>query len=257
MNLGLNDKRCLITGASRGIGAAIAERFLEEGAKVFLVSRGQAGLTRKTQELQEQFGSARVKSLISDCTKAKSLEKLEDEIRSSWSGIDIVIANVGDGRGTRVPIPSAADWKKIWSVNFESALHTARTFLPMLEESEGCLLFISSIAGREVVGAPVSYSTSKAAVQALAKNLATSLAPRVRVNVLSPGNVITPDGSWSEKWNRDPVGVSQLIESTVPMERFGKPGEIADAAVFLCSKRSSFTTGSVLVIDGGQSVGVC
>jgi len=126
----------------------------------------------------------------------------------------------------------------------------------MLEKSSGVLLFISSIAGIEAFGAPTDYSTAKTAVIALAKNMARKLAKEVRVNVLAPGNVLFPGGSWDEKIKDDPSEVEKIIESTVPMNRFGMPEEIADAAVFLCSERAGFITGSVLVVDGGQTVRV-
>ena len=126
----------------------------------------------------------------------------------------------------------------------------------MLERSKGCLLFISSIAGMEAFGAPTDYSTAKAAIIALAKNMARKLAPGVRVNVIAPGNVCFEGGSWDEKIQQNKKRVDKIIKSTVPMNRFASPQEIADSAVFLCSDRASFITGATLVIDGGQTVGV-
>jgi len=147
--------------------------------------------------------------------------------------------------------------KKTWNSNFESALKTARTFLPMLERSKGCLLFISSIAGVEAFGAPTDYSTAKTAIIALAKNMARKLAFNgVRVNVIAPGNVFFKGGTWHDKIRKNENHVSKIIKSTVPMNRFATPQEIADSAVFLCSDRASFITGITLVIDGGQTVGV-
>ena len=108
----------------------------------------------------------------------------------------------------------------------------------------------------EAFGAPVDYSTAKSAVSALAKNMARKLAQEVRVNVLAPGNVYFPGGSWDEKIQQDPDRVERIIESTVPMNRFGTPEEMADAVLFLCSERAKFITGSTLVVDGGQTVGV-
>ena len=118
------------------------------------------------------------------------------------------------------------------------------------------ILFISSITGLEAIGAPVDYSTAKTAVIAFAKNLARKVAPEVRVNVIAPGNVHFPESSWEEKIQTDPEIIEQMLQTTVPMKRFGTPQEIADATVFLCSALASFITGSVLVVDGGQTVGV-
>jgi len=256
MDLGLINKKVLITGASRGIGEAIAEHFLEEGAKTFLVSRGSPQLFVTADKLKAKHNDTHVIVDTCDCTDPKSLSSLQSRISEKWGGIDIVVANIGDGRSVSDPLPNDEQWKKTWDNNFESALHTARTFLPMLQESKGCLLFISSITAMEAFGAPVDYSTAKTAVAALAKNMARKLAKEVRVNVLAPGNVYFEGGSWDEKIKQDPERVKSIIESTVPMNRFGTPEEMADAAIFLCSERAAFITGSVLIVDGGQTVGV-
>ncbi len=256
MDLELSHKRVLITGASTGIGLAIAEKFLEEGAKVIIVSRGSKNLFENEKKFQNEFGEKNIFAESCDCISSESLLTLERKIKDKWAGIDIVIANVGDGRSVPDPLPNEEQWMKTWNNNFESALRTARTFLPMLQDSKGCLLFISSIAALEAFGAPVDYSTAKTAIAALAKNMARKLAKEVRVNVLAPGNVLFAGGSWDEKIKEDPVRVKRVIESTVPMNRFGTPDEMADAAVFLCSNRATFITGSTLVVDGGQTVGI-
>ena len=256
MNLGLDGKRVLVTGASRGIGASIAEKFLEEGANALIVSRGSEQLFSTEKDLQARYGRGRIRAATCSCTNSASLLNLREQIKQRWHDIDIVVANVGDGRSVPDPLPNDEQWKKTWDNNFESALYTARTFLPMLQQSKGCLLFVSSIAALEAFGAPVDYSTAKSAVVALAKNMARKLAKEVRVNVLALGNVYFLGGSWDEKIKQDADRVDQIIKSTVPMQRFGTPEEMADAAVFLCSERAAFITGSVLVVDGGQTVGV-
>lgn len=256
MDLGLTNKRILVTGASRGIGAAIAKSFLQEGANTCIVSRGSSQLYETESELIRKYGKDRVFAEKCDCTNPNELELLRSRVSEKWHGIDVVIANIGDGRSVPDPLPEDAQWKKTWSNNFESALHTSRIFLPLLRESKGCLLFVSSITAMEAFGAPVDYSTAKCAVAALSKNMARKLAQHVRVNVLAPGNVLFPGGVWDEKISKDPESVNAIIESTVPMKRFGKPEDMADAAVFLCSERASFITGSIMVVDGGQTVGV-
>ena len=126
----------------------------------------------------------------------------------------------------------------------------------MLEESHGVILFISSIAGMEAFGAPTDYSTAKAAIIALAKNISRKVAPNIRVNVISPGNVYFEGGSWDEKIKHDKKRVDEMIKTTVPLNRFATPEDIANSAIFLCSDKASFITGATLVIDGGQTVGV-
>ena len=209
-----------------------------------------------TSELQSEYGKSRIIHTTCDCSNAESLEKLRRFILSEWGKLDVVVANVGDGKSVPEAIPCDEDWVRTWNSNFESALQTSRVFLPELKNSKGNLLFISSITALEAFGAPVDYSTAKTAVVAFAKNIARKLAQEVRVNVLAPGNVNFPGSSWDKKIKSNPEQIKILIKNTVPMNRFGTPEEIADAAIFLCSERAKFITGSVLVIDGGQTVGV-
>ncbi len=232
MELELNGKRVLVTGGSRGIGAAIAGHFLKEQAQVRIVSRGSEKLRQTESELQKQYGVKQVAGIQCDCTNDNALKELRQSIVKDWRGIDIIVANIGDGRSVSDPLPENEQWQRTWNTNFESALLTARTFLPLLEQSKGCLLFISSITGLEAIGAPVDYSTAKAALIALAKNMARKLAPDVRVNVIAPGNILFPAGSWDEKIKQDSDRVDNIIKSTVPMKRFGSVDEIADAAIF-------------------------
>lgn len=256
MDLEFNNKKVLITGASRGIGLAIVESFLQENAKTCMVSRGSEALFINEKALQSQYGAENVFAEKCDCTKVESLNRLKKQIESKWGDLDIVVANIGDGRSVLDVLPDDELWQKTWNNNFESALKTARIFLPMLEKSSGCLLFVSSIAGMEAFGAPTDYSTAKSAIIALSKNIARKLAPNVRVNVIAPGNVYFKGGSWDKKIQKDKKRVDEIIKSTVPMNRFASPQEIADSAIFLCSNRASFITGITLVIDGGQTVGV-
>ena len=256
MNLNLDNKKVLITGASTGIGLTVAESFLQEGVKTCLVSRGSKALFENEKKLQDIYGLENSFACKCDCTNIESLNSLKNRVKDKWGSLDIIIVNVGDGRSVPDALPDDEQWQKTWNSNFESALQTARTFLPMLEKSKGCLLFISSIAGLEAFGAPTDYSTAKTAIIALAKNMARKLAPDVRVNVIAPGNVYFEGGSWDEKIKQDKKRVDEIIKSTVPMNRFATPQEIADSALFLCSDRASFITGTALVIDGGQTVGV-
>ena len=257
MNLNINNKKILITGASRGIGLAIAESFLQEGAKTCLVSRGSNALLENEKKLQDIYGLENSFACKCDCTNIESLNSLKNRVKDKWGSLDIVVVNVGDGRSVSDALPDDEQWQKTWNNNFESALQTARTFLPMLEKSKGCLLFVSSITGMEAFGAPTDYSTAKSAIIALAKNMARKLASdNIRVNVIAPGNVYFEGGSWDEKIQQDKKCVDEIIKSTVPMNCFATPQEIADSAVFLCSDRAGFITGATLVIDGGQTVGV-
>ena len=254
MNLEIYQKKFIVTGASRGIGKAIAVSLLREGASVGLVARGQEQLEQTVEKMRQQFCEERVEGWPNDCTDEFALQKLRQQVAQKWKQLDGIVSNVGDGRSVPDPIPDAKQWSDVWCTNFESALNTARVFLPMLQHSRGNMLFISSITGLEAFGAPVDYSTAKTAVIAFAQNLARKVAPEVRVNVIAPGNVYFPGSNWEEKMQDDPSKVEDMLQSAVPMKRFGSPEEIGDAAAFLCSPRASFITGSILRIDGGQTV---
>ena len=254
MDLGLTGKRVLIAGASRGIGLAMAEGFLREGSRVVLLARNHEPLSEVAGRLATEFGEAQVLACPADCAEELAWPTVLQRIRSAWGGLDVAVANAGDGRGPQDALPDAVRFGTAWRTNFTTAEVTARATLPLLEASGGCLLFVSSIAGLEAVGAPTDYSVAKTALVALTKQMARRLAPAVRVNCLAPGNVHFPGGNWDTKMQTDPQRVKALIESTVPMKRFGLPEEMADAVLFLCSDRARFITGVCLVVDGGQTV---
>jgi 3-oxoacyl-[acyl-carrier protein] reductase len=256
MDLGLDSKRVLIAGASRGIGLAMAKGFLREGARVALLARNPEPLSEAAGRLATEYGEAQVLGCLVDCADESAWPAVLAKIRSVWAGLDVAISNVGDGRGPQDALPSAERFATAWRTNFTTAEVTARATLPLLEASGGCLLFVSSIAALEAIGAPTDYSVAKTALLALTKQMARRLAPGVRVNCLAPGNVHFPGGSWDAKIQADPQRVAALVEATVPMKRFGTPEEMADAALFLCSERARFITGACLVVDGGQTVRV-
>lgn len=256
MDLGLSGKRILIAGGSRGIGLAMARGFLDEGARVLLLARNPRNLSAAISGLTDGGSASRVIGIPADCSDMAAWPPVIEKLMDVWGGLDVAIANVGDGRGTQEAMPDPSRLAAAWRTNFTSAEATARSCLPLLEESRGSMLFVSSIAGLEAIGAPVAYSIAKTALFALTKQLARRLAPNVRVNCLVPGNVHFPGGSWDDKLKEDSRRVAELIESTVPMRRFGAPDEIASAALFLCSSRAGFITGARLVVDGGQTVSV-
>ena len=255
MNLGLKGKKVLIAGSSRGIGLAIARGFLNEGAMVAITSRSFEELEAARQTLAMAFPIDNILASCCDFSLHADITCLKNRIMTEWEGLDIVVASAGSGRSVPDVLPPREHFDLVFNQNFTVAVNVAREFLPILESSHGSILFIASIAGIEAFGAPVDYSVAKSAVLSLSKNIARKIANNgVRVNCLAPGNIWFEGGSWDEKMKADPERIGRLIEETVPMKRFGKPEEIADAALFICSERASFITGAVLCIDGGQSV---
>ncbi len=252
MNLSLENKNIVITGGTKGIGLSLAHGFLEEKANVFIISRTKDEATETF--LNDRFPG---KSFFYQCdvSDEESLVEICQKILQVTAGkIDTTIANVGSGRSVPDPVSDKESWNKVWDTNFNSALNTARVFHPSLSANKGSLLFISSIAGTEFIGAPTDYSTAKSALLAFSKSLSHRLAPAVRVNVIAPGNIFTEEGTWGNKMRENPGKVKEMLETKVPLQRFGKPEEVTDLALFLSSARASFITGGCFVIDGGQTI---
>src|SRR2546427_3115843 len=176
-------------------------------------------------------------------------------MRARFLSPHVVQIDVGTGDGKMGWYLTQYEWQTRLQKNLVGNMSLATAALPCLvSRGGGSVTFVSSIVGFEAVNAPLPYSAAKSAIHIVVKNLARMLGGSgVRVNVVAPGNVLFPGGSWEKKLidNRDIV--EQYIKSEVPARRFGRPEEIADAVVFLASERASFITGSCLVVDGGQS----
>ena len=254
MNLDLAGKVVVVTGATGGIGLAIAQQFLEEGCMLALLARDADRLERTSNKLESDFDPKNIISISVDCGIENNLNEAISAIKNTWSKIDIAIANIGDGKSEQIAIPSSESFKNAFETNFQTAVNLARATQNELHKTRGNLLFISSIAGLEVIGAPTDYSIAKSALITLSKQLAHKLAPEIRVNCLAPGNIFFKGGRWEELIKSDGESVHAMIKDSVPLERFGTPEEVANAAVFLCSPRATFITGACLTIDGGQTV---
>lgn len=254
MDLDLKSKIVVITGGTKGIGLAITGAFIAEGAIVHVLARNNDVFFET--KFAEELGN-RLFFHACDVTKETLLANTLLEVgKLSGNIIDIVVANVGNGRSARAPISDTDQWNAVWDINFHSALYTARVVAPVLKKSGGNIVFISSIAGIENIGAPSDYATAKSALIFFAKSLSSSLAPEVRVNVVAPGNIWVEEGTWGNKLKENPEQVRRMLEEKVPLKRLGLPEEISNAVLFLSSPRSSFTTGGLFVVDGGQTISI-
>jgi 3-oxoacyl-[acyl-carrier protein] reductase len=256
MDLGLKDKVIFVAGASRGIGLGIVEACLKEGARVAMVARGAEALEVSRARLADQFGKDRVWAATGDMTDTAAIENMLERVEKEFGPIWGAVANVG-----LYPTPPGFDvaddnWGAAFSQNLDSAYRLARAALKrMTPRKEGAFLFISSIASLGALGTAITYGTAKAAMNHLSKELAKLVGSSgVRVNTIAPGNIIFPDGSW-EKNSTGPRAEAwaRWLKREVPMNRYGKPEEIGAAAAFLLSPVSSFTTGAILPVDGGQT----
>lgn len=252
MDLGVRDKAVLVSGASRGIGLAIARGFLEEGAHVAIAARGADALEAAAERLASDFPDRSVQALAADMRDPAEATSAVERTVDALGGVEIAVSSVGSGAGPPGWQLEPAAWRELMDVNFTSAVLLCQSAAAAMG-SGGALALIGSIAGLTDVGAPLPYSVAKAALVRYTRDLAGRLAPeQIRVNMVAPGNVLFPGGSWDTKLSERREEIESLIDRTVPMKRFGTPEEIAAAVVFLCSERASFITGECLVADGGQ-----
>lgn len=254
MELGLAGKAVLVAGSSRGIGLAVARAFLAEGAKVAITGRTEEALLDAAASLRGQPASQRVLPLCGDMTDAGDVRRVLDDVVASFGGLDIAVANVGSGSGRPGWDLAPEDWGDAFQTNLLGGMTFAAAAIPHLSRAGGCLVFIASIAGMEALNAPLPYSAAKAALLNASKNLSRALAGQgVRVNAVAPGNILFPGGSWEKKLAERREFFERFIQDEVPLRRFGRPEEVADAVIFLASERAAFITGACLVVDGGQT----
>jgi 3-oxoacyl-[acyl-carrier protein] reductase len=253
MDLELSKRNFIVTGSTRGIGRGIAERLLTEGARVAITGRDTTCLAETCSELEERFSGC-VVPVCGDLTTPQAVELLAEAVDREWGELHGVVANVGGVRPSESWNVDRDTWEWFFDANFLTATMMMPRFVPYLVRSRGAIVVIGSIAGLEDVGAPLPYSSSKAALSMYTKGLARQLGPdNVRVNMVAPGNIIFPGGNWDNRLRNDEGAVTTMLEAKVPLRRFGTPAEIADTTAFLLSPRSSFTTGACLVVDGGQT----
>ena len=254
MDLELQGKRALVTGSSRGIGLGIARQLAASGCEVMLCARGSDSLNRAVEELRQNENQ--VESVALDLSQRGNSAKAVENTISRFGGIDILVCNVGGNNRKSFETSTDSDWDNLLELNFRGPLEAARAAIPdMKRRGKGSIIFISSIYGREFGGRDMSiYHVTKAALIALSKSLAVELASDgIRVNTVAPGSIRFEGGSWDKRMKTDPEGMAKFINANLPLGRFGSVQEIADAVVFLASKRASLVTGTCWNVDGGQS----
>jgi 3-oxoacyl-[acyl-carrier protein] reductase len=247
MDLGLAGRVALVTGASRGIGAAIAAGLAAEGCRVAICARTPETL----QETAARIGAAgaEVLPLAADLTTTGEAERVVRETIARFGGLDILVNNLGGGRAG----DSDEAWDFTLDVNLGVAVRATRAAIPqMKEQRRGVILIVSSVSGWQVGGSP-AYNAAKAAEIMYARSLGKDLGPfGIRANAVSPGSIMFPGGGWARRQERDPETIADFIARDMPLGRFGTPEEIANVTVFLASDRASLVTGANIAVDGCQ-----
>jgi len=249
MDLDLTGKTALVTGSSRGLGKAIAQALHREGCNVVLNGRDPAATDRTAREIGK-----RAVAVAADVTDPKSCRDLVTKAEQHFGRIDILVCSVGSGRSVPPGQENPAEWRRVLDINLASATNMVEAATDSLARYRGSIVCISSICGIETLGAPVTYSAAKAALNTYVRGIARPLGQYgIRINAIAPGNLIFEGSVWEKKLVENAAAVDEMLQCEVALRRLGKPEEIADFAVFLASPRAAFATGAVFVVDGGQA----
>ena len=246
--LQLNGKRAMITGASRGIGHAIAELFAQNGAQVIANARREDQLQVAIQKIPNcQF-------IAGDVTKFEQAVDLVEQAYKNLGGLDVIVCNVGSGSSVPPGEENIEEWHKMFSKNFFSAVNVIEAAKPILKRGNS-IICISSICGNEVIpGAPICYSTAKSALNSYVNAVSRYFGKKgIRINALAPGNVLFEGSVWDLKLKTDPINTNRNVKTEVPLSSFASTEDIANAAMWLASENSKFVNGSLLTVDGGQT----
>jgi NAD(P)-dependent dehydrogenase (short-subunit alcohol dehydrogenase family) len=242
----LAGKVAVITGATAGIGLAIAERFVAEGAYVFITGRGRSALDAAVAEIGENVTAVR-----GDASVLADLDRLYAAVGTHGRGIDVLVANAGGGGSGRIEQITEERFDAVAGLTFRGTYFTVQRALPLLNDGATIVLVSSIAASNGTAGAGI-YNASKAAVRSLARTLTSELRGRgIRANAVSPGPTDTQGfarfaGERGEEFRKH-------LADAIPVGRIGRPEEVASAALFLASAESSFIAGVELVVDGGMS----
>jgi 3-oxoacyl-[acyl-carrier protein] reductase len=263
MNLGLKDKVVLVTGASKGIGKAIAQAFAAEGSKVAITARGSEELQKAEQEIGKATG-AEVIGLAADAEKAEDASRVVEETVKRFGTVHVLVNNAG-GAGAMAAFGELTDddWLQVFTLNVMSAVRATRAVLPYMQKQKwGRIINISSESGTQPDAFMPHYNASKSALNSLTKSLSKAYAlDGILVNTVSPAFIMTPlladllQKMAKEQGKTAEDATAQFLATNRPHIELTRPGqsqEVASAVVFLASEQASFITGTNLRVDGGS-----
>jgi 3-oxoacyl-[acyl-carrier protein] reductase len=243
-DMALSGKKALVTGASRGIGRAVAEKFLASGAEVWGLG------TREPEDLPERIerSGGKLRWICADLGKTGEVEAVIEKALKESGGFDVLVNNAGITKDNLSFRMSLDEWQKVLDVNLTAAFLVARTVgRDMIRRRAGSIINMSSVVGIHGNGGQANYAASKAGLIGMTKSLALESASRgVRVNAIAPGFID------SDMTSVLPDSVKEKMVELIPLKRTGKPGDIAEAALFFASDSAAYITGQVLAVDGGM-----
>ncbi len=247
MEISLRERVSLVTGSTRGIGRAIAEKLAEAGSRVIITGTYGEKAKAVAQEIANKYGVETL-GLEMNLLSEESIKKAFDEINSRFGGVDVLVNNAGITRDKLFLRMSLSDWEEVLKVNLTgSFIVTQLAVKKMIKQRWGRIVNISSVVGFTGNVGQVNYATTKAGLVGFTKSLAKELAPRnVLVNAVAPGFIETDmTASLSEE-------IKESYRKNIPLGRFGSPEEVAGVVLFLCSELASYITGEVIHVNGGM-----
>lgn len=254
MDLGLSGQVALITGSSRGLGLATAQALVADGCSVVLSARGADTLQAAAEAVRANAARpTQVAQIAVDLATPDGVAAAVQHAVDTFGGLDILVNNVGLGRGATITDTTDADWQEAFDQTLFPAVRASRLAVPhMRTRGGGAIVIISSIYGRES-GGRMTYNAVKAAEISLAKSMAQQLArDNIRVNSVAPGSISFPGGSWHKRQQDDPEGMKIFVQRELPFGRFGRADEVGNVVAFLCSEKASWISGACIPVDGCQ-----
>ncbi|MBX2966601.1 MAG: SDR family oxidoreductase [Cyclobacteriaceae bacterium] len=247
----LSGKSAIVTGAAKGIGKAISLKLAAHGAHVTLLDMDETGLNETFQEIKK---AGNCDQAICDITSREEVEKIFEKV-STANGLHILINNAGIAHVGNVEDTSEEDFDKVYNINVKGTFHCLQAGVKAMKKSGGgCIVNLASIAALVGLSDRFAYTASKGAILSMTYSIAKDyLNDKIRCNSISPGRVHTPfvDGFLAKNYKGKEQEIFEKLSKSQPIGRMGKPEEIANLALFLCSDEAAFITGSNYVIDGG------
>jgi len=245
----LSERIALVTGASRGIGRAIAIALATEGARVIINYKGNEKAAQEVEELISQKG-ARAQLMPADVSSSEQVQEMMERILKEYGRLDILVNNAGINRDTLLMRMKDEDWSQVIQTNLTSAFYCMKaTVRTMMKQRYGKIINIASVVGLHGNAGQVNYAAAKAGIIGLTKSAAKELASRgITVNAVAPGFIET------DMTGRLPFEVQEKIITGIPLSRLGKPEDVAKLVLFLAGPGADYLTGQVISVDGGMSM---